>query len=194
MNFASRVQFLNVFNTTTVDTTGAATNQTTGVTAALSTAGSSGTGNQTSSYGGYPYGSIGWDMAGYEGALVVAHITSWTTGLAGSNATLQIYASSVGTTSLSTTYIKLNDAYTYGMSSTPFALVVDVNRPKARFLQAQVQVPSSSQVATVIDVIRYGEKLLPSSSQSVLANDAPTGVAGARGALGNSYTSFGATT
>ena len=197
-NLSSFVNILNVFNSTTIDSTGAATNMTTGVAVALSTAGSSGTGNNSTTYGGYPYASIAWDMAGYEGALVLANITTWTTGPAGSNATLQIYGGGTtqvsGTTGLSTTYTKLNDAYTVGMSSTPFLLWLDVNKPKTRYLQAQVQVPSSSQVPTTINVIRYGAKIEPTTAQGVLANDAPTGVNGARGAVGGTFTSFGAST
>src|SRR5207237_5675822 len=91
-NLSAFVNILSVFNSTSIDSTGAATNYTTGVTAVLSTAGSSGTGTQTTTYGGYPFASAAWDMAGYEGALVIANITTWTTGVAGSNATLQIYA------------------------------------------------------------------------------------------------------
>src|SRR5437773_767733 len=97
-NLSAFVNILSVFNSTSIDSTGAVTNYTTGVTAVLSTAGSSGTGAQTSSYGGYPFASMAWDMAGFEGALVIANITTWTTGIAGSNATLQIYGG--GTTSV----------------------------------------------------------------------------------------------
>ena len=76
-----------------------------------------------------------------------------------------------------------------GMSSTPFALWVDVNKPKTRYLQAQVQVPSSSQVATTINVIRYGAKIEPTAAGSS-ALGAPTGAAAAFGGVAGYYTSI----
>lgn len=189
MNLSKYAAITVTYASTSVDSTGAAIQQTTGVTAVLSTAGSSGTGNQSSSYGGYPYAGGAVDMAGFTGALFIANITYWTTGIAGGNNTLQIYGANGGaTTSLSTTFTKLNDAYAFGQSSTPFALIVDVQKPSHRFLQPQVQLATSSGVLTSINVIRYGARTEPTVALTTTAQF-PTGANGAFGAVAANYLS-----
>jgi hypothetical protein len=189
-NLLKNASFLNVFATTSLDSTGAATNYTTGVTAVLSTAGSSGTGNQTTGVGGFPFASAAWDMAGYESALVIANVNAWTTA---PNATLQIYGNSVGpATALSTTFTILPDAYAFGQSSgaIPFALAVDVIKPKPRFLQAQLQISTSSGQPMSINVIRYGARNEPVTNAVSSGSAALTGAAGAAAAKVAFYTTI----
>lgn len=189
-NFIKNASFLNVFATTSLDSTGAATNYTTGVTAVLSTAGSSGTGNQSSAVGGFPFASAAWDMAGFENALVIANVTAWTTA---PNATLQIYGNNVGpTTALSTTFTILPDAYAFGQSSgaIPFALVVDVIKPKTRYLQAQLQISTSSGQPMSINVLRYGARKMPTTNAVTTGEAALTGAAGSAAATVAVYTTI----
>lgn len=189
-NILKNISFLNVFATTSLDSTGAATNYTTGVTAALSTAGSSGTGAQTSTPTGWPFASAAWDMAGFESALVMANIAAWSTTPQG---TLQIYGNSVGpATALSTTFTILPDAYASGQSSggIPFAVVVDVIKPKVRFLQAQLSISSSSAQPMSINVLRYGARNEPVTNAVSSGTAALTGAAGAAAAKVAFYTTI----
>ena|SRR2546427_4269564 len=153
---------------------------TTGFAVTLSTAGSTGTGATTSGPGGYPFATTGFDMRGYEGVIgILAYASASTGGGAGTSGinTLQYYAG-ISSTSNSTEFTALKDAYVTGYSTGPGLLILDVVRPKTSTGllagQFQAQVASSSNAALSITVITYGGKLLPTTN-STAQNTAATG-------------------
>lgn len=170
-NLSQYAQTIVLYNSTSADVGG------TGVSIAVSTAGSSGTGAFSSTPGGYPWCSTAIQssvsLAGFEGVRFTAAYTRLSTGLSAGTSgivTLQAYFSR-GTTDAPTNWVAIKDAYAQGFStgggSQGFAstlhnvLVVDVYRPKlpAGFtaVSAIYQAADCSGSVTII-ADRYGAK------------------------------------
>ena len=186
MNLSRYVQTTVLYDSTSADVGG------TGVALTLSTAGSSGTGAQSSGPTGYPWTSTSLNpavgMSNAEGVRFTAIITAAST-LTG-NATLQAYFAQSSTSS-STTWIPIQGAYALGYSSGGAsqgynstevrALQVDVYRPKFptgySAVGAIVQIQSCSGGVTLI-ADRYGIRnpAGPFASTGIfgLRSDAPT--------------------
>jgi hypothetical protein len=187
VNLSRYVNTTILYNSTSADVGG------TGVALTLSTAGSSGTGAQTSTPGGYPWTSTAQNaavsLANYEGVRFTAVVTSPST-LMGT-ATLQAYFA-ISSTSSSTTWVAIQGAYAqgyssgagsqgYGASTVTGGIQVDVYRPKLgttyTAIGAIVQTPSCSGGVTLI-ADRYGFRnpAAPVASTGVygLRTDAPT--------------------
>src|SRR4026208_2480474 len=112
MNLSRYVQTVILYNSSSADVGG------TGVALTLSTAGSSGTGAQSSGPTGYPWTSTSLNpaigMSNAEGVRFTAVVTAGST-LVG-QATLQAYFAQASTSS-STTWIPIQGAYSIGYTS-----------------------------------------------------------------------------
>ena len=187
MNLSRYVQTTVLYNSTSVDVGG------TGIALAASTAGSSGTGAQSSTPGGYPWTSTALNsaisMSNAEGVRFTAVVIAGSTLI--NTATLQAYFAPSSTSPV-TAWVPIQGAYAQGYSSggasAGFAstsignvLQVDVFRPKLgtayTAVGAVVQLPSCSGGVTLI-ADRYGVRnpQTPAASTNAygLRTDAPT--------------------
>lgn len=186
MNLSRYVQTTVLYNSSSVDVGG------TGVALTLSTAGSSGTGAQSSTPTGYPWTSTSLNpavsLANFEGVRFTGVVTAGST-LVGT-ATLQAYFAQSSTSS-STTWVMIQGAYQTGYSSGGASqgynssevrgLQVDVYRPifpvGYSAVGAIVQLGSCSGGVTII-ADRYGRRNpgapIASTAFFGLKTDAPT--------------------
>ena len=187
MNLSRYVTTTILYNSTSADVGG------TGVALVLSTAGSSGTGAQTSTPTGYPWTSTSLNpavgMANYDGVRFTGVVTACST-LVGT-ANIQAYFAR-NSTSSSTTWVMIQGAYSqgyssggasagYGISTEVRILQVDVYRPAYPVGYTAIGVIAqlgscSGGITLIADRYAYRTPGAPAASTAVfgLRTDAPT--------------------
>ena len=146
MNLSRYVTTTVLYNSSSVDVGG------TGVALVLSTAGSSGTGAQTSTPTGYPWASTSLNpavsMVSYDGVRFTGVVTAGST-LVGT-ANIQAYFARSSTSS-STTWVMIQGAYSQGYSSGGASQ--GYNSTEVRILQVDVYRPAFPAGFTAIGAI-----------------------------------------
>lgn len=123
------------------------------------TAGSTSGGTGQSTAGGYITASTGVDLSGYSGVLFTATVTNATA------ATIFAGFSTVGTTAAVTGWTRLGGALagvaTTSPTTTYFTSALDVVNPMQRYLNLNVQIPTSSAIVTSMSALLYGAHTNP---------------------------------
>lgn len=123
--------------------------------------------------GGWPTASTGLDMQNFESALLIATVSNTT------HAILKAGFSVVGTSAAVTAWTDLPGVYTGFNTTAPstnsYVLALDVIKPTVRFINATVQVPTSSAVVESVIAIQYQPQKSPVAQATGLSNQTVIG-------------------
>lgn len=153
MNLAPNVKISTIWNTTSGNL-----NATTGDSAGT-TAGSSAASSTTT--GGFAFASTGLDMSGFEAVTFIATVTG------ASYADLNAGFSNVSSTVTSTSWTFFPTASVEAAGSTvSITAVLDLIHPTKRYVNAIVQIPTSSAVVESVHAIQYGARKAPQAGST----------------------------
>lgn len=121
---------------------------------------------------GFPFGSTVIDTAGFEGVMFTAIVVNSTyaalSALGG-----QSSGSSTGYNALTGSTVIASTA-TASPSTVKFELVLDLYRPRNRWVAALASVPTTSGYPTAITAVLYGAKKEPPTNDASVANTTAT--------------------